>query len=40
MKSDIMRKMKRNIAHLPVVDPKIIYKETKSKERVETLVDY
>jgi hypothetical protein len=32
--------MMRNIRHLPIIDPKSIYKEAKAKGVVDTLVKY
>jgi hypothetical protein len=40
MKSDMIRNMIRISREIPIIDPKSIYKEAKSKGIVETLVNY
>jgi hypothetical protein len=40
MKDDIIKQLKKNIRQFPILDPKTIYKEAKSKGNIETLVSY
>jgi hypothetical protein len=40
IKSDLVKNMMRNIRHLPIIDPKSIYKDAKARGVVDTLVKY